>query len=198
MIFFDAWKSWKQPPQFVWACKMRRKVVYSQREKLSKTSGKNLEFSVEITKTALTDAEEYVYCIRDDRQDPTVAEQWWNGLIDQILSLEALQKRCPIIPEHYSGDACLRYFRTVLRSMSKYWAISVTLQPSYRARRLPGRHRRGSGPNNTYSLLLMTHRKAHGRPTTGRQYRYAPGRGPRCGYGQLSLTWPVAGDGRVR
>lgn len=93
MIFFDAWKSWKQPPQFVWACKMRRKVVYSQREKLSKTSGKNLEFSVEITKTALTYAEEYVCFIRDDRQDPTVAEQWWNGLIDQILSLEALPKK---------------------------------------------------------------------------------------------------------
>lgn len=83
--------------------------MYSQREKLSRTSGKNLEFSVEITKTALTDAEEYVCFIRDDRQDLMVAEQWWNGLIDQILSLEALPKRCPIIPEQKHFEQEMRH-----------------------------------------------------------------------------------------
>ncbi len=69
-----------------------------------------MEFSVEITQAALADAEGYVCFIRDDRQDPVAAEQWWNGLVDQILSLETLPRRCSIIPEQ-------KYFEQEMRHL---------------------------------------------------------------------------------
>lgn len=68
-----------------------------------------MEFSVEITQAALADAEEYVRFIREDRQDPMAAEQWWNGLVDQVLSLGALPRRCPIIPEQRYFDQEIRH-----------------------------------------------------------------------------------------
>jgi len=69
-----------------------------------------LEFSVEITSAALADAEAYVGFIRVDRGEPIAAEQWWNGLIDQILSLETLPRRCSIIPEQ-------KYFEQEMRHL---------------------------------------------------------------------------------
>ncbi len=69
-----------------------------------------MEFSVEITKAALADAEDYVQFIREDRGDSTAADKWWNGLIDQILSLETLPRRCSIIPEQ-------RYFEQEMRHL---------------------------------------------------------------------------------
>jgi plasmid stabilization system protein ParE len=69
-----------------------------------------LAFSVEITKAALADAEEYVGFLRADHGAPIAAERWWNGLIDQILSLETLPRRCSIIPEQ-------RYFEQEMRHL---------------------------------------------------------------------------------
>jgi plasmid stabilization system protein ParE len=68
-----------------------------------------LEFSVEITSAALADAEAYVNFIRADRGEPIAAEQWWNGLLDQILSLETLPRRCSIIPEQKYFDQEMRH-----------------------------------------------------------------------------------------
>ncbi|MGH9616844.1 MAG: type II toxin-antitoxin system RelE/ParE family toxin [Acidobacteriaceae bacterium] len=58
-----------------------------------------MEFKVEITKTALADAEGYFCFVRDESHDLLAAERWWNGLVDRILSLESLPRRCPVIPE---------------------------------------------------------------------------------------------------
>ncbi|MHB2008136.1 MAG: type II toxin-antitoxin system RelE/ParE family toxin [Acidobacteriaceae bacterium] len=69
-----------------------------------------MEFSVEITSAALADAEAYVNFIRADRGEPLAAEQWWNGLIDQIRSLETLPRRCSIIPEQ-------KYFEQEMRHL---------------------------------------------------------------------------------
>ncbi|MHB8303085.1 MAG: type II toxin-antitoxin system RelE/ParE family toxin [Acidobacteriaceae bacterium] len=69
-----------------------------------------MAFSVEITKAALADAEEYVGFLRADHGAPIAAERWWNGLIDQVLSLEKLPRRCPIIPEQ-------KYFEHEMRHL---------------------------------------------------------------------------------
>jgi plasmid stabilization system protein ParE len=69
-----------------------------------------LEFSVEITSAALADAEAYVNFIRADRKESSAAQHWWNGLIDQILSLETLPRRCSIIPEQ-------KYFEQEMRQL---------------------------------------------------------------------------------
>lgn len=58
-----------------------------------------MRFDVEITATALADAEEYYLFIRDHQESPLGAERWWSGLVEQILSLESLPLRCPLIPE---------------------------------------------------------------------------------------------------
>jgi plasmid stabilization system protein ParE len=69
-----------------------------------------LEFDVEITQTALDEAEEYVLFIRHQQQDPLAAECWWNGLIKAILSLETIPQRHPAIPER-------RYFSEEMRQI---------------------------------------------------------------------------------
>jgi len=69
-----------------------------------------LAFNIEITKAALVDAEDYVCFIRDDRGDSTAAEQWWNGMVDHIFSLEMLPRRCSIIPEQ-------KYFEQEMRHL---------------------------------------------------------------------------------
>ena len=67
-----------------------------------------MEFSVEITQTALTDAEETVRFIADSG-DSAAAELWWNGLIDRILSLETLPRRCSMIPEQKYYEEEMRH-----------------------------------------------------------------------------------------
>jgi plasmid stabilization system protein ParE len=69
-----------------------------------------LQFSVEITAAALADAEAYVNFIRADRGESIAAEAWWSGLLDQILSLETLPRRCSIIPEQ-------KYFEQEMRHL---------------------------------------------------------------------------------
>jgi plasmid stabilization system protein ParE len=58
-----------------------------------------LAFHVDITEPALSDAEDYVYYIRDVRKEPEAAERWFRGLVQAIYSLEDLPERCPLIPE---------------------------------------------------------------------------------------------------
>jgi plasmid stabilization system protein ParE len=58
-----------------------------------------LEYLVEITDTALSDAEEYFRFLQRDRQEPEYAIHWWNGPMDALFSLESMPRRCPVIRE---------------------------------------------------------------------------------------------------
>jgi len=68
-----------------------------------------LAFHVDITEPALADAETYVRFIREIRQEPASAERWFRGLVQAILSLEAMPERCPIIPEHDEFSVEIRH-----------------------------------------------------------------------------------------
>ena len=65
-----------------------------------------MRYSVEITETALADAEAYVSFIREHSNDDQAAALWWNGLLDAVDSLGELPGRCPAIPEakHFAGE----------------------------------------------------------------------------------------------
>jgi plasmid stabilization system protein ParE len=67
-----------------------------------------LAYRVEISDTALIDAEEYVQFIRA-RNEPVAAERWFRGLISAIFSLEELPLRCPLIPEAAEFPVDLRH-----------------------------------------------------------------------------------------
>ena len=47
-----------------------------------------MEYHVEITETALDDAEECVQFIRKVNKEPEAAEKWFRGLVSAIYSLE--------------------------------------------------------------------------------------------------------------
>lgn len=54
-------------------------------------------YRVEISPSALADAETTFLWIQKD--SPQKAEEWYNGLVDAILSLENFPNRCPIAVE---------------------------------------------------------------------------------------------------
>ncbi len=54
-------------------------------------------FRVEISPSALADAEEAFLWIQ--QESPAIADEWYNGLVDAILSLENFPNRCPLAPE---------------------------------------------------------------------------------------------------
>jgi len=54
-------------------------------------------YRVEISPSALADAEAIFLWIQKD--SPQKAEEWYNGLVDAIVSLESFPNRCPIAPE---------------------------------------------------------------------------------------------------
>lgn len=62
-------------------------------------SGESLGYKVEITDSALEDAEEYAQYIRLEKREPRAAERWFRDLISAILSLEKFPSRCARIPE---------------------------------------------------------------------------------------------------
>ena len=62
-------------------------------------SGQNLAFRVDITDSALADAEDFVTYVRRDKCDPAGAERWWNGLLDALLSLEQRPGRGSLVVE---------------------------------------------------------------------------------------------------
>ncbi len=43
-----------------------------------------------------------------NEQAPLNAERWWNGLVDAILSLEEMPKRCPLAREDARFDEDIR------------------------------------------------------------------------------------------
>ena len=88
---------------------MPMQVVCAPREKHQPNSGRSLAFRVDITETALGDAEEYVRFIREQGSEPEVAERWWRGLLDAIDSLEDMPERCPPIPEINEFEEKLRH-----------------------------------------------------------------------------------------
>ena len=59
----------------------------------------NLAYRVEITDSALADAEQYVHFIQEEKQEPEAAERWFRGLVKAMLALQELPHRCPVIPE---------------------------------------------------------------------------------------------------
>jgi len=68
-----------------------------------------LAFRVDITETAIGDAEEYVRFINEQGSDPGAAGRWWRGLLDAIDSLDEMPERCPPIPEIDEFEEKLRH-----------------------------------------------------------------------------------------
>ena len=56
-----------------------------------------MAYRVEISPSALADAEDAFLWIQKD--SPQKAEEWYNGLVDTIISLENFPKRCPFAAE---------------------------------------------------------------------------------------------------
>ena len=67
--------------------------------KRSADSGRSLAFRVDITDAALADAEDFVEYIRLEKRDAVGAEQWWNGLLDALFSLERQPGRGSLVVE---------------------------------------------------------------------------------------------------
>jgi hypothetical protein len=57
-----------------------------------------------MTKAALAEAEYYAEFIRSRSHDSVASDNWWNGLLTALLSLESLPNRCPHIPEQAEFD----------------------------------------------------------------------------------------------
>ena len=56
-----------------------------------------MTYRVEISPSALNDAE--AAFLWHQKESPKTAADWYNGLVDAILSLETFPNRCPIAPE---------------------------------------------------------------------------------------------------
>ncbi|MBV9387244.1 MAG: type II toxin-antitoxin system RelE/ParE family toxin [Chroococcidiopsidaceae cyanobacterium CP_BM_ER_R8_30] len=56
-----------------------------------------MAFQVDISPSALNDAEAAFLWIR--KESPSYAEEWFNGLLEAINSLENFPNRCPLAPE---------------------------------------------------------------------------------------------------
>jgi hypothetical protein len=63
-----------------------------------------LQYEVTFTEPASKDADDYVLLIRERSNDAVASDNWWNGLLDAIFSLESLPGRCPLIPEQENFD----------------------------------------------------------------------------------------------
>jgi plasmid stabilization system protein ParE len=63
---------------------------------------------VEITDTARAEAERYAEFIAERSNDGSSSDQWWNGLLDAIFTLEVLPARCPVIPERAGNELQVR------------------------------------------------------------------------------------------
>jgi hypothetical protein len=70
---------------------------------------RNLEYLVEITETALADAEDYYLFLQQERHEPEYAIRWWNGMMDAIFSLESMPRRCPSVREQTDLGQEVRY-----------------------------------------------------------------------------------------
>jgi plasmid stabilization system protein ParE len=57
------------------------------------------KYLVTITDTARIEAERYTDFILANSNDSAASDQWWDGLLDAILSLETFPARCPFIAE---------------------------------------------------------------------------------------------------
>jgi plasmid stabilization system protein ParE len=58
-----------------------------------------LVFHVEISASALQDAETHIRYVVNDNADERGAVRWWNGLLDAVDSLEIQPFRCARVPE---------------------------------------------------------------------------------------------------
>lgn len=56
-----------------------------------------MAFLVEISPSALLDAE--TAFLKKQKEDPINADDWFNGLLDAVYSLEQFPNRCPLAPE---------------------------------------------------------------------------------------------------
>ena len=63
-----------------------------------------MKYEVVLTKTAFAEAEDYAEFIRSRSHDSVASDNWWNGLMDAIFSLESLPHRCPHIREQVEFD----------------------------------------------------------------------------------------------
>ncbi|MFM6192983.1 MAG: type II toxin-antitoxin system RelE/ParE family toxin [Planktothrix sp.] len=56
-----------------------------------------MTFRVEISPSALADVEDIFLWMQ--RESPSKADEWFNGLVEAILTLEQFPNRCPKAPE---------------------------------------------------------------------------------------------------
>ena len=72
--------------------------------KHSRNSVANLAYKVKIAGPALAEANDYVRLIQEQSNDGLPAQNWWNGLLDAIFSLETFPARCSRIPDKVVGN----------------------------------------------------------------------------------------------
>ncbi len=68
-----------------------------------------MAFTVKITDSALSDAEEYVRFLQERTRAPETPERWFRRLVAAIYSLEEMPQRCPVIPEAGEFNVELRH-----------------------------------------------------------------------------------------
>lgn len=68
-----------------------------------------MDYAVEVMPAALADVDAYLEFLENERGTAEYAERWWNGLIDALVSLEKMPRRCPVIPEYRHFDEELHH-----------------------------------------------------------------------------------------
>jgi hypothetical protein len=67
-----------------------------------------LVFRVDITDSALADAEDFFDYVRCEKHDDIGAERWWNGVLDALFSLERQPGRGTLVVEAAPRNAATR------------------------------------------------------------------------------------------
>jgi plasmid stabilization system protein ParE len=67
-----------------------------------------LAFDVRIADAAIRDAEEYYAYIREHSHDGLAAQNWWDGLLDAIATLERYPARCTFVAERVAVGLQIR------------------------------------------------------------------------------------------
>src|SRR6266851_6281909 len=96
--FSNEWTGWKQLRPSGKVSGTWRRAGFAMRVKRWKGFESNLAYRVEITDSALADAEQYVHFIQEEKQEPEAAERWFRGLVKAMLALQELPHRFPVIP----------------------------------------------------------------------------------------------------
>lgn len=83
-----------------------------------------MAYHVEIAPTALLDAQDAFAWM--EQHSPTHAEEWFNGLMDAVFSLDEMPRRCPLAPENDLYDKETRHLLYTKRRVT-YRIVFVIL-----------------------------------------------------------------------